>query len=156
MVLNWFQPSTCNADQAAQGEPVVCFLTADSVAALADTGLTPADLTWEASGICNTDVCPEWIPVLEPVTSSAPNYAVLGYARDEVIWDPDDPRINPVPPTGDIGPVITGARWLPDNARRGYLEIAGEAGPRDRVEIVNADNDDQILRVRADRSARSR
>ena len=27
------------------------------------------------------------MPVLEPVTKSVPNYAVLGYTRDEVIVD---------------------------------------------------------------------
>ena len=27
----------------------------------------------------------EWMPVLEPVVDHVPNYAVLGYQRDEVI-----------------------------------------------------------------------
>ncbi len=84
---------------------MVCFLRADSEAALEGTGLDDDDLTWEAEE-CEEgeDECeaPEWMPVLEPVTSPAPNYAVLGYAKEEVVWDADDPRISPVPTDYDL------------------------------------------------------
>ena len=140
MVLNWFQPSTCEGDTSS---PAVCFLPADSEAALAGTGLDGDDLTWEAG---------DWIPVLEPVTAPEPNYKVLGYLKDEVIWDEDDPRINPGPPGGgDEVPVIEEAEWESINARRGVLEVEGEAAPRDRVEIINGVTGDRLFSVRADR-----
>ena len=82
MVFNWFAPSaplTVTIDDVTA--PVAgysIFTRADAAASLAGTGLTKAMLTWNGGA---------WMPVLEPVTRSAPNYAVLGYTRDEVIVD---------------------------------------------------------------------
>ncbi len=64
MVLNWFRP---NEGYRAAADP-------DS---LKGTTLTADQLT--------TGDGP-WMPALEPVTDFVPNYLVLGYARDEVIW----------------------------------------------------------------------
>jgi hypothetical protein len=153
MVLNWFQANTCAEDlQINSGTPVECFLPANTEAALAGTGLDRDNLTW-ATETCEAECgVPEWLPVLEPVTSPAPNYAVLGYTRDEVIWDEDDPRINPGPPHGgDEVPVIEEAEWGGLNARRGILEVEGEAAPRDRVQIINGVTGDPLFSVRADR-----
>ncbi len=136
MVLNWFGPAPCPGDQASQPEPVVCYLKADSGAALAATGLTTADLTWSGDG--------QWMPVLEPVTKGVKNWEVLGYAPGEVIWAPDDPRIAP----DDEG--VTTASWTAKNAKSGSLAISGKANPGDRVEVVNGVTDDRILQVRAD------
>jgi hypothetical protein len=58
-------------------------LPGDSKEALKGTGLKAKQLTWNGG---------EWMPVLEPVTQSAPNYAVLGYRRDEVIFSTDPGR----------------------------------------------------------------
>ena len=154
MVLNWFQPSICedvgDDEDAEDGEqkPVECFLPADSEAALEGTGLDDDNLTWEAEACEDGEECtlPEWMPVLEPVTSPAPNYAVLGYAKEEVIWDADDPRLNPGLP------VIEEAEWEPINKRRGYLEVEGKAGARDRVVIINGVTGARVFRVRADRA----
>jgi hypothetical protein len=155
MVLNWFEPTTCEDDENLDENPVVCFLPANSEAALAGTDLDDDDLTWEADE-CEEgeDDCslPEWMPVLEPVTSPAPNYAVLGYAQDDVIWDADDPRINPGPPGGgEVVPVITEAEWEPRNAIFGRLEVEGTAGVQDRVEIINGVTEDLLFSLRADR-----
>jgi hypothetical protein len=149
MVLNWFGPTTCGDNQERQSEPVVCFLRADSSAALAGTDLTRADLTWEAEAACDADDCPKWMPVLEPVTAPAPNYAVLGYAKYEVIWDPDDPRINPGPPGGGEVPVIQEATWSSRNAKLGTLAVGGTAGAQDRVEIINGLTKDPLFSLRA-------
>jgi hypothetical protein len=149
MVLNWFGPTTCGDSQESQSEPVGCFLRADSSAALAGTDLTRADLTWEADAACDADDCPEWMPVLEPVTAPAPNYAVLGYAKDEVIWDPDDPRINPGPPGGGEVPVIDEATWSSRNAKFGKLAVGGTAGAQDHVEIINGLTKDPLFSLRA-------
>jgi hypothetical protein len=163
MVLNWFEPRMCEDDgDADEDNPVVCFLPADSEAALEGTGLDDDDLTWEAEECEDEEEgeeeceVPEWMPVLEPVTSPAPNYAVLGYRKDEVIWDADDPRINPGPPQGgDEVPVIEEAEWDVEGergkARRGELEVEGSAAPRDRVAILNGVTGDQLFSVRADR-----
>ncbi|MBK8636719.1 MAG: hypothetical protein IPN92_00015 [Chromatiaceae bacterium] len=78
MVLNWFDPRaklTLNGDELTGYRR---FTRADSDSALAGTNLTAQDLTWNGG---------PWMPVLEPVTKSVPNYAVLGYTRDEVIVD---------------------------------------------------------------------
>jgi hypothetical protein len=160
MVLNWFEPSMCEDDEDVdEDNPVVCFLRADSEAALEGTGLDDDDLTWEAEecedGEDDCDV-PEWMPVLEPVTSPAPNYSVLGYQKAEVIWDADDPRINPGPPEGgDELPVIEKAEWDAEGergkARRGELEVEGSAAPNDRVAILNGVTGDRLFSVRADR-----
>jgi hypothetical protein len=148
MVLNWFQPSIC---EGVTGSPVVCFLSADSEAALAGTGLTAADLTWEAEACEQGADCqmPEWMPVLEPVTDPTPNYAVLGYNRDEVIWDPDDPRIKPGPGNGGEIPVIEMATWLDKNAKLGRLGVEGTAGAQERVEIINSVTGDLLFSLRA-------
>jgi hypothetical protein len=151
MVLNWFQPGTCAEDGEIDGsEPVECFLPADSDAALAGTGLDGDDLTWATETCEAACVIPEWMPVLEPVTSPVPNYAVLGYARDEVIWDEDDPRINPGPPDGgDEVPVIEEAEWQPKNAKVGKLEVEGSAAARDRIQIVNGVTSDLLFSLSA-------
>jgi hypothetical protein len=135
MVLNWFQPAPCPEDQATQTDPVVCFLKADSEAALAATDLTEAQLTWSGG---------QWMPVLEPVTEGVENWKVLGYAPGDVIWEPDDPRIAP-----DVEG-ITAASWTAKNAKNGTLAITGKADPGDRVEVVNGDTDERILQVTAD------
>ncbi len=82
MILNWFAPA---APPTLNGEPIdgyLPFQAADSKPALKGSRLSAEDLTWNGG---------EWMPVLEPVTSPAPNYAVLGYSRDEVIFDTDNP-----------------------------------------------------------------
>jgi hypothetical protein len=141
MVLNWFQAATCAEGlTVVAGTPVECFLPANSQTALSGTGLEADDLTWNSA---------EWVPVLEPVTSPAPNYAVLGYAKDEVIWDEDDPRINPGPGGGDEVPVIEEAEWEPKNAKLGTLEVEGNADEKDRVEILNGVTGDLLFSLRA-------
>jgi len=66
-VLNWFAP----ADPSG-------FRPADDSTALEGTGLSAADLTWKDG---------DWMPVLEPVTDPIPNYAILGYQAEEILWD---------------------------------------------------------------------
>jgi hypothetical protein len=77
MVLNWFAPG---AALTVGGIPLDGgyrrFTSADNSWSLAGTGLYRKSLTWNGG---------TWMPVLEPVTTMAPNYAVLGYTRDEVI-----------------------------------------------------------------------
>ncbi len=79
MVLNWFTPG---APLTANGQPLAggygTFTRPDDPWALEGTGLRRGSLTWFGGA---------WMPVLEPVTTAAPNYAVLGYTRDEVIYD---------------------------------------------------------------------
>jgi hypothetical protein len=78
MILNWFDPS---ATPTLNGETLVGyrpFTPADSGLSRFGTRLRTADLTWNGG---------DWMPVLEPVTSPAPNYAVLGYQKDEVIFE---------------------------------------------------------------------
>ena len=152
MVLNWFQPRTCGeSEQFEDGIAAICFLPGNSEAALAGTGLTTADLTWEAEACEPGAACqvPEWMPVLEPVTAPVPNYAVLGYNREEVIWDPDDPRIKPGPGGGGETPVIEVATWFDKNAKLGRLGVDGTAGAQDRVEITNAVTGDLLFSLRA-------
>jgi len=64
MVLNWFMPD-------------VGYRPAADAQSLEGTDLTPAELTTQGGA---------WMPVLEPVTDFVPNYLVLGYTYDEVIW----------------------------------------------------------------------
>ena len=85
MVLNWFNPSS---DPTVDGSPLSGYLgfrRADNRGQLIGTSLEKGDLTWYGGA---------WMPVLEPVTRPVPNYAVLGYARDELIWEDDDPRLS--------------------------------------------------------------
>jgi hypothetical protein len=72
MVLNWFDPS------APPPDGYLGLTRADDPLSLAGTGLRSDLLTWNGG---------RWMPVLEPMTTTAPNYAVLGYTRDEVIAD---------------------------------------------------------------------
>jgi len=151
MVLNWFAPSMCaNDEDADEDNPVVCFLRADSGAALSGTELDAEDLTWAAEACGDGDECPEWMPVLEPVTSPAPNYAVLGYQKDEVIWDADDPRINPGPPVGgEEAPIIETATWSEKNDKFGRLEVEGTAAAQVSVEIINGVTDELLFSLRS-------
>ncbi len=81
MILNWFNPSSDPAVDSVPLSGYVGFRRADNWGVLNGTSLQKADLTWNGGG---------WMPVLEPVTRAVPNYAVLGYARDEVIWEDDE------------------------------------------------------------------
>jgi hypothetical protein len=65
LMLNWFMPN-------------MGFFPGDAAESLAGTELTAADLTLNG-GL--------WMAVLEPVTNPVPTYAVLGYQKDEIIWD---------------------------------------------------------------------
>jgi hypothetical protein len=62
MVLNWFAPEVSYRSAAES---------------LAGTGLAAGQLTTQGGA---------WMPVLEPVTDFVPNYQVLGYRAEEVIW----------------------------------------------------------------------
>lgn len=64
-VLNWFMP------EAPDG-----YLPGNNGEVLNSTGLESGELTWNGG---------PWMPVLEPVVDYQPNYAVLGYQRDEII-----------------------------------------------------------------------
>jgi hypothetical protein len=77
MIVNWLAPSSVPTLNGLPIKGYIAFKPADSVAARRGTRLAAKDLTWNGG---------EWMPVLEPVTRSAPNYAVLGYSRDEVIF----------------------------------------------------------------------
>jgi hypothetical protein len=81
MVLNWFAP---NAPLTVNGAPLDggyrSFTPAGYRWSLSGTDLTALDLTWNGG---------EWMPVLEPVTTSVPNYAVLGYRPDEILFETD-------------------------------------------------------------------
>jgi len=81
MVFNWFAPS---APLTVNGDPLDPsyrgFTAAGDPWSLSGTSLRKANLTWNGG---------EWMPVLEPVTITAPNYAVLGYQRNEVIFEDD-------------------------------------------------------------------
>jgi hypothetical protein len=77
MVLNWFAPAE---KLRLDGKPLkgyLPFTPADSQRVLKGTDLKRQDLTWNDG---------RWMPVLEPVTDPVPNYAVLGYQREEVIF----------------------------------------------------------------------
>jgi hypothetical protein len=78
MVLNWFNPAGA---LTRDGQPISGyrpFTPADNAWSRFGTRLRAQDLTWYGG---------DWMPVLEPVTDPVPNYAVLGYARDEVIFN---------------------------------------------------------------------
>ena len=64
MMLNWFAPQSPGGYQSAES-------VLDAIE------LKEADLTKNGGS---------WMPVLEPVTRMVPNYMVLGYEKDEVIW----------------------------------------------------------------------
>ncbi len=64
MLLNWFAPTAPGGYQPATNFLIEASLTAD-------------DLTQNGGS---------WMPILEPVTNGVPNYAVLGYEKDELIW----------------------------------------------------------------------
>jgi hypothetical protein len=101
MVLNWFMPTaplTLNGQLIGGGYRP--FTPASSGWSLFGTRLRATDLTWSGGA---------WMPVLEPVTTPAPNYAVLGYAHDDVIWPADDPRLNEGPGGGGGGGGAGGA-----------------------------------------------
>jgi hypothetical protein len=76
MVLNWFNPAGDLTVDGVLLDGYRRFVGADRDWSLAGTDLTAEDLTWNGGA---------WMPVLEPVTTGVPNYAVLGYTRDEVI-----------------------------------------------------------------------
>ena len=86
MVINWFDPT---GQLTLAGVPISGgyrpFTAANENWSRYGTRLRASDLTWNGG---------EWMPVLEPVTTTAPNYAILGYAPEEVIWPEDDPRLN--------------------------------------------------------------
>ena len=77
MILNWFAPSSLPTIDGARLTAYRGFTPADSGWSMFGTRLRTRDLTWNGG---------KWMPVLEPVTTPAPNYAVLGYQRDEVIF----------------------------------------------------------------------
>lgn len=64
MLLNWFAPQSPDGFQQPE-------------AMLEALSMTNDDLTKNGGS---------WMPVLEPVTKSVPNYAVLGYTKDEILW----------------------------------------------------------------------
>jgi len=66
MMLNWFAPESPGGYQPA-----------DAPTVLEAMNMKPEDLTKNGGS---------WMPVLEPLTKSVPNYKVLGYEKDEVIW----------------------------------------------------------------------
>ena len=77
MILNWLAPS---ASPTLNGIPVAGYTgmqPGDNPLVLKAAGLKSKQLTWNGG---------QWMPVLEPVTRSAPNYAVLGYRRDEILF----------------------------------------------------------------------
>jgi hypothetical protein len=77
MVLNWFAPAEKPRLNGKLLKGYVPFTPADSQRVLKGTDLKRKDLTWSGGN---------WMPVLEPVTDPVPNYAVLGYQREEVIF----------------------------------------------------------------------
>jgi len=83
MILNWLAPS---ASPTLNGIPIEGYTgmqPGDDPLVLKAAGLRSTQLTWNGG---------RWMPVLEPVTKPAPNYAVLGYKRDEVIFHTDPGR----------------------------------------------------------------
>ena len=78
MVLNWFAPAEKPRLSGKLLKGYLPFAPADSQRVLKGTELKRKDLTWNGGN---------WMPVLEPVTDPVPNYAVLGYQRDEVIFN---------------------------------------------------------------------
>jgi hypothetical protein len=78
MVLNWFAPADKPRLNGKRLKGYLPFTPADSQRSLKGTRLKSKDLTWNGG---------HWMPVLEPVTDPVPNYAVLGYQREEVIFN---------------------------------------------------------------------
>ncbi len=77
MIVNWFNPA---GEPTLNEQPVdgyTGFLGAAEPESLDGTELNGDALTWKGG---------DWMPVLEPVTVARPNYAILGYAKDEVIF----------------------------------------------------------------------
>ncbi|MEP0845225.1 MAG: hypothetical protein HRF50_00230 [Phycisphaerae bacterium] len=66
IVVNYMNP-------AGEGS----YRPADHADALAGTGLTPSDLTMNGG---------EWMPALEPDVDYVPNYRILGYTADEILF----------------------------------------------------------------------
>ena len=64
MTLNWFAPQSPGGYVAAEST-------------LAAMNMKESDLTKNGGS---------WMPVLEPITTGVPNYKVLGYQKNEVIW----------------------------------------------------------------------
>ncbi len=64
MTLNWFAPQSPGGFHAAE-------------TVLGGLGMKSEDLTKNGGS---------WMPVLEPITKAVPNYQVLGYTKDEIIW----------------------------------------------------------------------
>ena len=69
IVINWFNPKD---PRIAQG-----YISPSSESILSELELTTDELA-ENGG--------SWMPVLEPIVKFAPNYAVLGYNENEIIW----------------------------------------------------------------------
>jgi hypothetical protein len=82
MVLNWFNPQGRLTLNGKNLKGYTTFQSADSGRSLKGTGLKAKDLTWNGG---------KWMPVMEPVTLAQPNYAILGYSRDEVIFETQGP-----------------------------------------------------------------
>ncbi|MGE5152776.1 MAG: hypothetical protein ACM3ST_02060 [Bdellovibrio bacteriovorus] len=80
MIVNWLAPASLPTFKGVPLAGYADFEPADSKANLKAAALKPKDLTWNGG---------PWMPVLEPVTAPVPNYAVLGYRRDEVIFSTD-------------------------------------------------------------------
>jgi hypothetical protein len=78
MVLNWFNPAGQLTRDGKNLKGYTIFQPADSSKSLKGTGLKAKDMTWNRG---------RWMPVMEPVTVAQPNYAILGYAREEVIFE---------------------------------------------------------------------
>lgn len=77
MILNWFAPAAALTRDGKKLEGYTTFKPADDSKSLKGTKLIKKDLTWNGG---------DWMPVLEPLTEPRPNYAILGYTKDEVIF----------------------------------------------------------------------
>lgn len=82
MVLNWFNPAGQLTRDGKKLKGYTIFQPADGSKSLKGTGLKAKDLTWNGG---------RWMPVIEPVTVAQPNYAILGYAKEEVIFETTGP-----------------------------------------------------------------
>jgi hypothetical protein len=68
IIINWFSPK----DPRVTG-----YVPAQTEEVLTEVGLSSDQLSSNGGS---------WMPVLEPIVKYAPNYAVLGYTEDEIIW----------------------------------------------------------------------
>jgi hypothetical protein len=68
--------------------------------------------------------------------------------KDEVIWDPDDPRIKPGPGGGGEVPVINSATWSDNNTKAGKLAVEGTAAAKATVLILNGVTGDLLFSLR--------